>query len=145
MISLGSGRDQLGSRRDQLRLEVILPGSRRGSAEDRRGRRRAAGVVVELSILPVALRRAAEDVVELRGRCRAVAAPRRAAVDVVVGLSLFLAVVRRRSEPQVNRIAASPNNPRARRRRLRRRLRFNDINYYRRAWMSSVTGHSFLT
>ena len=33
VISLGSGRDQLGSRRDQLRIEVILP----GSAEDRRG------------------------------------------------------------------------------------------------------------
>jgi len=29
----GSGRDQLGSRRDKLRIEVILP----GSAEDRQG------------------------------------------------------------------------------------------------------------
>ena len=27
MILPGSGRDQLGSRRDQLRMEVILPGS----------------------------------------------------------------------------------------------------------------------
>ena len=69
VILPGSRRDQLGSRREQLRIEVILP----GSAEDRRGRRRAAGVVVELSILPVVLRRAAEDVVELRGRRRGVA------------------------------------------------------------------------
>ena len=106
MVSLGSGWDQLASRRDQLRIEVILP----GSAEDRRERRRAAGVVVELLILPVPLRRAAEVVVELRGRregvaapplsveppktslrcrgrCRAVVDPRRAAVDVV-GLQL---------------------------------------------------------
>jgi len=32
VILPGSGRDQLGSRRDQLRIEVILP----GTAEDRR-------------------------------------------------------------------------------------------------------------
>ena len=109
---------------------MILPGSRRGSAEDRRGRCRAAGVVVELSILPVALRRAAEDVVELRGRRRGVALSavvRRAAEDVVevpgspsscrcsspscrrrrrvagvvVGLPLLPAVVRRAAEDVV--------------------------------------------
>ena len=59
-----------------------------------RGRRRAvadpcgaAGVVVGLSLLLAVVRRAAEDVVELRGRRRAVVAPPilpRAAVDVVV-------------------------------------------------------------
>ena len=83
MILLGSGRDQLGSRRDQLRIEVILL----GSAEDRRGRRRGAGVVVELSIRPVPLRRAAEDVVEpgfvVEVSPLSAVLPR-AAVDVVV-------------------------------------------------------------
>jgi len=33
VISPGSGRDQIGSRRDQSRIEVVLP----GSAEDQRG------------------------------------------------------------------------------------------------------------
>ena len=126
MITPGSAQDRgdlAGISRRSTRIAVILSGSRRDQLKIAADVGPAVGVVVELSILPVDLRRAAEVVAELRGRRRGVAALRRCpssrrgrrrAAGVVVGLSLFLAVVRRRSEPEVIRIAASPNNNRAR-------------------------------
>ena len=75
-------------------------------------RRAVAGVVVGLSLLLAVPRRAAEDVVELRGRPQGVAALRRCPSSrrgrrrgawVVVGLSLLLDLPLRAAEDVVER------------------------------------------